>query len=111
MTSMFMTYAATLPVFRAEWGMTATAAGSISTGFQAGYPVSLVFFSALADRVGARRVFLGSAWLSAVSRLLFSAFARPFLTGLFLYTLGALSRGARELASATRCSETGRRSG
>jgi len=93
MTSMFMTYAATLPVLRAEWGMTATAAGSISTGFQAGYAVSLVFFSALADRVGARRVFLGSAWLSAVSGLLFAAFARSYLTGLVLYTLVALSQG------------------
>ena len=66
MTSVFMTYAATLSVLRDEWGMSATAAGSISTGFQLGYAVSLVFFSSLADRVGARRVFLGSAWLSAV---------------------------------------------
>jgi MFS family permease len=93
MTSMFMTYAATLPVLRAEWGMTATRAGSVSTGFQLGYAVSLVVFSALADRVGARRVFLGSAWLSAVSALLFAAFARSYLTGLVLYTLVALSQG------------------
>ncbi|MEK7387876.1 MAG: hypothetical protein AABZ83_15660 [candidate division NC10 bacterium] len=49
MTSIFMTYAATLPVLRGEWGMSATAAGSISTGFQAGYAVSLVYFSSLAD--------------------------------------------------------------
>ncbi len=93
MTSMFMTYAATLPVLRVEWGMSATAAGSISTGFQLGYAVSLVVFSALADRVGARHVFLGSAWLSAVSALLFAAFARSYLTGLILYTLVALSQG------------------
>lgn len=93
MTSVFMTYAATLPVLRTEWEMTATAAGSVSTGFQLGYAVSLVFFSALADRVGARRVFLGSAWLSVVSALLFAAFARSYLTGLLLYTLVALSQG------------------
>ena len=61
MTAVFMTYAATLPVLRSEWGMSATAAGSISTGFQLGYAVSLVVFSALADRVGARRVFVWSA--------------------------------------------------
>ena len=93
MTSMFMTYAATLPVLRTEWGMTATAAGSISTGFQLGYALSLVFFSSLADRVGARRVFLGSAWLSAISALCFALFARSYLSGLILYTLVALSQG------------------
>lgn len=93
MTSMFMTYAATLPVLRGEWGMTATAAGSISTGFQLGYAVSLVCFSSLADRVGARKVFLGSAWLSAVAALAFAVFARSYLTGLVFYTLVALSQG------------------
>ena len=93
MTSMFMTYAATLPVLRGEWGMSGTAAGSISTGFQAGYAVSLVFSSSLADRVGARRVFLGSAWLSTVAALAFALFARSYLSGLALYTLVALSQG------------------
>ena len=93
MTSVFMTYAAALPVLRTEWGMSATAAGSISTGFQAGYAVSLVAFSSLADRVGARRVFLGSAWLSAVSALAFAFWARSYTTGLLLYTLMALTQG------------------
>jgi MFS family permease len=73
--------------------MSATAAGSISTGFQAGYAVSLVAFSSLADRVGARRVFLGSAWLSAVSALAFAFWARSYTTGLLLYTLMALTQG------------------
>jgi len=93
MTSVFMTYAAVLPVLRTEWGMSGTAAGSVSTGFQAGYAVSLVVFSALADRVGARRVFLYSAWLSAVSALAFGFWARSYTTGLVLYTLVALSQG------------------
>ncbi|MGH7279426.1 MAG: MFS transporter [Candidatus Rokuibacteriota bacterium] len=93
MTSMFMTYAATLPVLRTEWGMSATLAGSVSTGFQLGYAVSLLFFSALADRLGARRVFLGSAWLSAIAALAFAFFARSYLSGLVLYTLVALSQG------------------
>ena len=93
MTSVFMTYAATLPVLRGAWGMSATAAGSIATGFQLGYAVSLVFFSSLADRIGARRVFLGSAWLSAVSALAWALWARSYLSGLALYTLVALSQG------------------
>ena len=93
MTSVFMTYAAALPVLRTEWGMSATAAGSISTGFQAGYAVSLVAFSSLADRVGVRRVFLGSAWLSAVSALAFAFWACSYTTGFLLYTLVALTQG------------------
>jgi MFS family permease len=93
MTSVFMTYAAALPVLRVEWGMSATAAGSISTGFQLGYATSLVFFSWLADRIGARRVLFSSAWLSAVAAALFAMFARSYLAGLVLYTLVALSQG------------------
>jgi MFS family permease len=92
-TLIFMSYAAALPVLRPAWGMSATAAGSISTGWQLGYAVSLVFFSALADRVGARRVFLVSAWLSAAAALLFAVFARSYVSGLVLYTLAALGQG------------------
>src|SRR5207245_1787716 len=55
MTSVFMTYAATLPVLRGEWEMSATAAGSIATGFQLGYAVSLLFFSSLGELVGGLR--------------------------------------------------------
>jgi MFS family permease len=93
MMAMFMTYAAVLPVLLAAWGMSATMAGSISTGFQAGYAVSLVFFSALADRIGARRVFVWSSWLTAVSGLLFAALARSYVSGLVLYTIVAVANG------------------
>ncbi len=93
MTSVFMTYAACLPVLRAEWQMSATAAGSISTGFQLGYAVSLLFCSALADRIGARTVFLVSAWLSAGAALAFALFARSYTSALVLYTLVALAQG------------------
>src|SRR5207237_6231973 len=93
MTSVFMTYAAVLPVLRTQWEMSATAAGSISTGFQLRSAVALVAFSALAGRVGARRVFLGSAWLSAVTAIAFGLWARSYATGLVLYGLMALSQG------------------
>jgi MFS family permease len=89
----FMTYAATLPVLRPAWEMSATAAGSISTGFQLGYAVSLLVCSWLADRVGARRVFLGSGWLAAATAVAFALYARSYLSALVLYTLVALSQG------------------
>lgn len=93
MTLIFMTYAATLPVLRSAWGMSAAAAGSVSTGFQIGYGVSLFGFSWLADRIGARRIFLISAALSAAAAIAFALFARSYLSGLLLYTLVSLSQG------------------
>lgn len=93
MMAMFMTYAAVLPTLLAAWDMTATMAGSISTGFQAGYGVSLLAFSMLADRIGARRVFVWSAWLTAASALLFAVSARSYVSGLVLYTLVAVANG------------------
>lgn len=92
-TLIFMSYAAALPVLRPAWGMSATAAGSVSTGWQLGYAVSLVFFSALADRVGARRVFIVSAWLSAAAAIVFALYARSYVSGLVLYTLAAVAQG------------------
>ena len=92
-TFIFMTYAATLPVLRPAWGMSATAAGSVSTGFQLGYAVSLLVCSWLADRIGARRVFLWSGWLSAATAIAFALYARSYLSALVLYTLVALSQG------------------
>jgi MFS family permease len=56
----FMTYAATLPLLRREWQMSAAAAGSIAGGFQFGYASSLVTFSFLADRLCPKKLYLGS---------------------------------------------------
>src|SRR5437588_12505955 len=93
MTSVFMTYAAVLPVLRPAWEMSATAAGSISTGFQLGYAISLLVCSWLADRVGARKVFLASGWLAAATAVAFAVYARSYRSALVLYTLVALSQG------------------
>jgi MFS family permease len=93
LTIIFLTYAACLPVLRTAWGMSATQAGSVSTGFQVGYALSLFGFSWLADRAGARRVFMISASLSAVSAAAFAMFARSYLSGLLLFTLVALAQG------------------
>jgi MFS family permease len=90
---MFMSYAGTLSVLRDTWGMSATAAGSISAAFQLGYAVSLVICSALAGRFGARRVFQSSMVASALAAVAFAAFARSYVSGLTLYTLVAVSQG------------------
>jgi len=89
----FMTYAAALPILQKEWGMSATAGGSISSGFSIGYAVSLVVFSILADIVGPKRLYLVSMSAGAVLSLAFAIFARDYFSALILYTLVAVSLG------------------
>ncbi len=89
----FMAYAAALPVLQQEWEMSAVAAGSISSGFQIGYAVSLLFFSILADRVGSKRVFLLSSIATVIAAFFFAIYARDYYSGLILYTLVGISMG------------------
>ena len=93
LTLIFMTYGACMPVLIETWDMSATQAGTIAGGFHFGYLISLVVFSWAADRIGALRVFLLSAALSAVSALAFALLARSYVTGLVLFTLVALTQG------------------
>jgi MFS family permease len=89
----YIAYAATLPVLQHEWHLSGTAAGSIASAFQAAYAVSLMGCSALADRVGARRVFVVGTVASAVVSVAFATYARDYWSGLGLYTLLALALG------------------
>jgi MFS family permease len=88
-----MIYAACLPLLKTAWQMSATQAGSVATGFQIGYAVSLFGFSTLADRLGARRILLTSAVASAAAAVAFALLARSYAAGLALYTLVALAQG------------------
>ena len=92
-SSAFMSYAAVLPLLQAEWEMSATAAGSISSAYQFGYAASLVVLSALADRIGARRIFVWSAGATALTTALIPLLARSYSSGIVLFTLVALVNG------------------
>ncbi len=89
----FMTYPGALSVLRREWGMSASQAGAVATGFQIGYAVSLVVFSWIADRVSPRRVFLWSMFATTLSALVFAFFARDFFSALVLNTVVGISLG------------------
>ena len=89
----YMVYAACLPILKSEWGMSATQAGSIASGFMIGYAASLAVASWLSDRFGARRIFVLSAITSTVTALVFGFFARDYLTTLLLYSLLGVAQG------------------
>jgi MFS family permease len=88
-----MVYAAALPVLQREWEMSAAKAGAISSGYQIGYAISLLVISSLADRIGARFLFIASTMSGAVLTTVFAFFARDSFSALILYTLVALAIG------------------
>ena len=88
-----MVYAAALPVLQQEWGMSAAKAGTISSGYQIGYAVSLLIISSLADKMGAKLLFLASTLSGAALTIVFAFLARDYVSALILYTLVALAIG------------------
>ncbi len=93
MALVFTSYAAVLPMLQREWDMSATAAGSVASAFQIGYAISLVTWNLLADRIGARPVFLWSSLAGAPAAMAFALLASGPLSAALLYGLTALMIG------------------
>ncbi|MFD2234968.1 MFS transporter [Phaeospirillum tilakii] len=89
-----MAYAGALPVLITAWGMDGATAGGVQASYNAANAVALLLVSALADRVGARRVYLGAIWLAAGAAVLFAAFARSPASAMGLVALMAAAQGA-----------------
>jgi MFS family permease len=113
----FTSYYAVLPVLQREWGMSGAEAGRIGAGFQIGYAISLVAWNVLADRIGARPVFLWSSVAGAPAAMAFALFAEGAWSATLLYGLTALMIGgnytpglillAERIPAATRGRATG----
>ena len=88
---MAMAYPAVLSVVQTEWHLSSTAAGSISSAYQIGTAVALVFVSALADYLNPRLVFRVSAGLTAVVSLLIPVLARGHVSALLLFGASAVA--------------------
>ncbi len=88
-----MAYAGSLPFLLEPWAMSATEAGSIQAAHNLAYALSLLVTSWLADRIGARRVFLVSVWAAAIAFCAFAAFARSYASALVLFPLVAVALG------------------
>ena len=91
--SVTMVYSAAIPVLMKEWEMSAARAGTISSGYQIGYAVSLLIISTLADRIGARFLYIASMVAGAVLTAAFAVLARGYLSAQILYTLVGLALG------------------
>jgi len=89
----FMTVAGCIPILIEQWKIGAAQASSIVSGFYFAYAFSLLGFSWLGDRIGAKRSVLISALATAVSCPAFALFASDFTSSLILYSLIGLGQG------------------
>jgi len=89
----FMTVAGCIPVLMEAWGIGAAKVSSIVSGFYFAYAFSLLGFSWLGGRIGAKRTVALSAWATALSCAAFAMFARDYTSSLILYALIGLCQG------------------
>ncbi len=108
---MFTAYAAAIPLLKPDWGMSAGEAGLIQSAWHGGYLFSLVAVGFLADRYGAKRVFIFSSIASSASAMVFALFAESFLSGLILYGLTGLFSGGSYTPGLTLIAERFQSSG
>jgi MFS family permease len=83
----FATYPALLPVLRAEWGLSNSAAGLVSGTFFAGYMAAVPFLVGLTDRIDSRRIYLFATALACIGCLGFAFLAQGLWTALFFQAL------------------------
>lgn len=83
----FATYPALLPVLRADWGLSNTAAGFVGGILFLGYVGSVPVLTSLTDRIDARRVYLFSCLLAAGGSALFALLADGFFGALVAQVL------------------------
>jgi MFS family permease len=79
----FATYAALLPELRDLWRLSNSQAGVIAGMFFAGYIGTVSFWTALTDRIDARKVYLTGSLLGAAGGVGFGVFADGFLSAVF----------------------------
>jgi MFS family permease len=90
---LFVAYAAILPLLQQVWGMSASQAGLVQSGWHAGYVVSLFSAGLIADRIGARRTFLGMSVAACCAATAFAVFADGAISALLLYSLAGVFAG------------------
>ena len=89
----FFTVAGCIPVLIEEWRISATKASFIVSGFYFTYAFSLLGFSWLSDKLGAKRSVSVSAWATTLACTAFAVCAEGYVSTLILYGLIGLSQG------------------
>jgi MFS family permease len=83
----FAAYPAFLALLRDTWGLSNSEAGFIGGAYFAGYMTAVPLLSSLTDRIDARRIYIGSCLLAALSNLGFAILARGVLPAALLQAM------------------------
>ena len=83
----FSTYAALLPELRDEWRMSNSEAGIVSGMFFAGYIATVSLWTALTDRVDARKVYFAGSVFAAAAAAGFGFLAKGFASAVAFQVL------------------------
>src|SRR5258708_19874151 len=93
----FSSFAALLPEFQRDWGLSNTDAGWISGIFYAGYVVAVPLLVGSTDRVDPRRIYLLSFLISAAAALGYALLADGFWSALSFRALAGVGLAGRSL--------------
>jgi MFS family permease len=83
----FSTYAALLPELRDEWRLSNAQAGVIGGMFFAGYVATVSYWTALTDRIDARKVYLAGSLIAAAASVGFGLVAGGFASAVLFQVL------------------------
>jgi MFS family permease len=83
----FSTYAALLPELRDLWGLSNAQAGIVGGMFFAGYVATVSFWTALTDRVDARKVYFAGSLLAGAGSAGFALVAGGFVSAILCQVL------------------------
>jgi MFS family permease len=89
----FTAYAGVMPLLQEAWEMSAAKAATIQSAWHLGYLVSLFVVGMLADRYGARRMYLVSGIGAALAAGAFALGSQSYTSALVLYGLAGLCSG------------------
>ena len=86
----FSSYIAALSYIQEEWGLNNSQAGATFSAYLVGYAVSALIVMPLTDRLGAKRIFIGSALISTVAHCLFPLAASNMASAVVLRAVAGL---------------------
>ncbi len=86
----FSSFAALLPEFQSDWGLTNTEAGWISGIYYAGYVAAVPLLVGGTDRVDPRRIYLLSLLIGGLALLGFALFAQGFWSAMLFRALSGV---------------------
>jgi MFS family permease len=90
----FSTYAALLPDLRDQWGLSNSQAGIVGGMFFAGYIATVSLWTALTDRIDARKIYVAGSVLAAAGSAGFGFIVTGFATAVLFQVLLGVGIGA-----------------